>query len=1322
MHGEKKSSSSTEVLDEKSGGVCVAIPFRGRRALVNSLRIATAIALVGGGASQAHAQTSVVNACTGVSLPRSVVTDIAGQILVPVLGTVEDTLNLVPLINVNLGLSSAISNASKGAPITLQAIGIDGKAIDVLANPDCQTTSDSFALDTPAGIAFGGNQITGLGAVGQIAVAGDLTAIAIGNKAATSAGAVGAIAIGQGASVTHMGSSVALGAGSSATGTTLGSQAYLVGGTATAEVNIGDRRLTGVAAGAADTDAVNVAQLKAATAGALGDALQFNAGVSAYDAERGGAPTKITNVGAGTLSAASDDAVNGAQLFATNTQVSTNTTSITNLDIQVGTLQDDALQYNSKIGTYDAARSGAPTGIANVAAGGLNASSTDAVNGSQLFATNSQVSTNTTNIAGNTKSISNIDIELNALSALAVKYDDAGLDVVTFQGAGGTRLTSVAAGTLDALSTDAVNGSQLFATNQQLGTNTTNIANLDVEVNALQSDALQYNAKLGAYDAARSGTPTKIANVAAGALDVSSTDAVNGAQLFATNSQVLTNTTNIAGNTTAISNIDIELDALSALAVKYDDAGMDVVTFQGAGGTRLTSVAAGTLGAASTDAVNGAQLFATNTQVDINTTNIALINSKMGTIDALAVTYDDTSRTGLTLLGAGGTKIGNVAAGALDVTSTDAVNGSQLFATNSQVSINTANIASNTTAITNLGDQVATNTTNIANNSTAIGNLTIDMGVLQDDALLFSSKLAAYDAARGGAATKIANVAAGALNAASNDAVNGAQLFATNTQVDINTTNIALLNSQMGSVDALAVTYADTSRTSLNLLGAGGTTIHNVAAGVDDTDAVNVAQLNGVADSVAALQGNALMFDPAANAYNARRGGTAQRITGVATGALAADSSDAVNGSQLFATNQTVASLSTTVGQMGALAVQYDDSSKTRLTLGGAGGTRVTNVAAGTVGAGSTDAVNGAQLHATNQAVGQVDQRVTRLAGSVATHLGGGATANADGSVSAPSYAIAGIDANGNATSQTYDNVGSALSGLGDSLANVNGRVDAIAAANDQAVSYDGAAKDKVTLAGASGTKISNLAYGDVTADSSDAVTGAQLYAVGQQVATNTTNITNLQTQVANIQVGGSAFVQVNNTAGNPHASATGTNALAAGAGAAASGASSAAIGTNASALAANSVALGSSSVADRANSVSVGFAGGERQITNVAAGVSSTDAVNLGQLNAGLNQAVGMSNAYTDARISVLSFDLGRVRRDAEGGTAAAMALTAMPQAFGPGMSMFGMGVSTWQGESAVAFGLSKATPGGKVVVKAGATYNTRGQGGANAGVGVVF
>ena len=86
------------------------------------------------------------------------------------------------------------------------------------------------------------------------------------------------------------------------------------------------------------------------------------------------------------------------------------------------------------------------------------------------------------------------------------------------------------------------------------------------------------------------------------------------------------------------------------------------------------------------------------------------------------------------------------------------------------------------------------------------------------------------------------------------------------------------------------------------------------------------------------------------------------------------------------------------------------------------------------------------------------------------------------------------------------------------------------------------------------------------------------------------------------------------------------------------------------------------------------------------------------------------------------MAFDLGRARRDAEGGTAAAMAVASLPQAYGPGMGMAGVAMGTWQGESAVAFGFSKATAGGRVVVKASGTYNTRGKGGAAVGMGFAF
>ncbi len=62
------------------------------------------------------------------------------------------------------------------------------------------------------------------------------------------------------------------------------------------------------------------------------------------------------------------------------------------------------------------------------------------------------------------------------------------------------------------------------------------------------------------------------------------------------------------------------------------------------------------------------------------------------------------------------------------------------------------------------------------------------------------------------------------------------------------------------------------------------------------------------------------------------------------------------------------------------------------------------------------------------------------------------------------------------------------------------------------------------------------------------------------------------------------------------------------------------AIGNSASVTGQNSVAIGNGSVAAEDNVVSVGAAGSERRITNVAAGINDTDAVNVGQLNQGLN------------------------------------------------------------------------------------------------------
>ncbi|MFC0203451.1 YadA family autotransporter adhesin [Novosphingobium soli] len=186
---------------------------------------------------------------------------------------------------------------------------------------------------------------------------------------------------------------------------------------------------------------------------------------------------------------------------------------------------------------------------------------------------------------------------------------------------------------------------------------------------------------------------------------------------------------------------------------------------------------------------------------------------------------------------------------------------------------------------------------------------------------------------------------------------------------------------------------------------------------------------------------------------------------------------------------------------------------------------------------------------------------------------------------------------------------------------------------------------------------------------------------------------------------------------------AAGARSVAVGAGSAALASRSTAVGADARSGGAGSVALGAGSSDDgEENVVAVGSASQTRRITHVGAGTIDTDAANLGQVHSAMSRAIASANAYADTRFNQLSYDLRQVRRDAEGATASAMALAGIPQAFEASQGMIGMGVGTWQGESAFAVGASKASDDGRLVFKVGGTYNSRGQGGANGGVGLAF
>ena len=133
-----------------------------------------------------------------------------------------------------------------------------------------------------------------------------------------------------------------------------------------------------------------------------------------------------------------------------------------------------------------------------------------------------------------------------------------------------------------------------------------------------------------------------------------------------------------------------------------------------------------------------------------------------------------------------------------------------------------------------------------------------------------------------------------------------------------------------------------------------------------------------------------------------------------------------------------------------------------------------------------------------------------------------------------------------------------------------------------------------------------------------------------------------------------------------------------------ATGSLSTAVGPNASATAANSVAIGSGSTNTVANTVSFGSAGNERRLTNVAAGISQTDAVNVSQL-----QSVA---AGFQTQLGSLQTQINDTRTEARGGVALALAASGLRYDDRPGKLSLAGAFGNFKGESGLAVGLGYA------------------------------
>ena len=126
------------------------------------------------------------------------------------------------------------------------------------------------------------------------------------------------------------------------------------------------------------------------------------------------------------------------------------------------------------------------------------------------------------------------------------------------------------------------------------------------------------------------------------------------------------------------------------------------------------------------------------------------------------------------------------------------------------------------------------------------------------------------------------------------------------------------------------------------------------------------------------------------------------------------------------------------------------------------------------------------------------------------------------------------------------------------------------------------------------------------------------------------------------------------------------------------------------------------------------GLNNGGNKITNVADGMAPRDAVNYGQLDA-VNRNLGNS-------INELGYRIGEVEDDANAGISAAMAMSSLPQSNIAGRSMIGGGIATYNGESAVAIGMSRVSDNGRWVIKVNGTADTQGNAGGAIGAGFHF
>ncbi len=621
--------------------------------------------------------------------------------------------------------------------------------------------------------------------------------------------------------------------------------------------------------------------------------------------------------------------------------------------------------------------------------------------------------------------------------------NNAGLSIkdgpsITAQGidAGKKKITNVADGDINAASKDAINGSQLNSTNQ-------NVTNLTQTVT-----------KQGEQITANTGDIANLQNqtwkIQANGDTASAVKASDTVQfLDGENIEIKRE----ANNLTVATKKDVKFDSVALGDTLINNAGLSIkdgpsITAQGidAGKKKITNVVDGDINAASKDAINGSQLHHTANSIKNSIGGNTSLNADG------SVTTSNVGNTGKNTIHDAIDSVNKAAAAAKtsvvegdNITVTDVTNadGSKEYkvATKKDVSFDSVK----------LGDTLINNAGLSIKDGPSITAQGIDAGK-----------------------KKITNVANGDISAASKDAINGSQLH-------------AVANSIYNSIGGGTVINKDSSLTTSNIGNTGKNTIHdaidsinnvannankgwNLTANGQDQSAVKPGDTVDFANTDGNIQvsknGNQIKVDLAKDLNLGKDGSIktgdttvddngltiaggpsvtkngidagGKKVTGVEDGEIAKGSKDAVNGGQLHEAinnvNSNVTKAKTTVSEGENIVVSqttnkdgstnynvatkkdvnFDSVNSNKVTVGdvvidkdsgiNAGNKKVSGVADGSISKDSKDAINGSQLHTSNT--------------NIYNHLGGGANYETN---TGPTYNVGG---------GSHNNVGDALSAL----------------------------------------------------------------------------------------------------------------------------------------------------------------------------------------------------------------------------------------------------------------------------------------------------